>query len=172
MKYYKVIPAKAVLALIMNAILLAWLISELTGKKSYADVALIIVAIAGFAGSTFSVVHEIKRVKRRGKCTHEVRAECTDVQKRADASESGDEAPGCSVKWKFTFFGREYEVCDENYTGTEPKVGSARDMLVDPEDPNVFCYDTKPRWLFVLIGVISGAAMAVSVGMLIFAKQG
>lgn len=166
MKYYKVIPAKAVLALIMNAILLAWLISELTGKTSYADVALIIVAIAGFAGSTFAVVHEIKRVKRRGKCTYEVRAECTGVEKRSD------EAPGYSVKWKFTFFGREYEVCDENYTGAEPKVGSIRDILVDPEDPNVFCYDTKPRWLFVLIGVISGAAMAVSVGILIFAKQG
>lgn len=172
MKYYRVIPAKAVIGLIMNAVILAWLVSELTGKKSYADIALIFVAIAGFAGSTVAVVHEIKRVKRRGKCTYSVRAECIDVQKRADISESDNEAPVCLGKWKYAFFGREYEVRDEEHTGAEPQVGSVTDMLVDPENPNVFCYDTKPRWLFVLIGVISVAALTVSVSILIFAQRG
>lgn len=55
MKYYRVIPARAVIALIMNSLITAWIVSELTGKTSYADVALILVAIAGFAGSTIAV---------------------------------------------------------------------------------------------------------------------
>lgn len=168
MKYHRVIPARAVIALIMNVLILAWIVSELTGKTSYADIVLILVAIAGFAGSTVAVVHEIKQVKRRGKCTYAVRAECTDVQERADISESSDEVPVCLVKWKYTVFGKEYEVRDEKYTGGKPQIGCVNDMFVNPDDPNEFFYDTKPRRMVVIIGFISGVALTAAVCILIF----
>ncbi len=169
MKYYRFIPAKAVCSLVLNALILICIVIEFTEKTSFKDIALIIIATAGFAGSAAAVVHEIKRVKKRGKCTYAVRAKCTSFQEILVVAENGAEVVRYSPKWNYSVWGREYEVQDKEYADDKPKIGSVKDMFADPENPNEFYYDKEPHGLFVLIGVISGAALTVSVSILILA---